>query len=219
MNRGLPDVISNIFSLTSFNLSSFSNNFIPVNELSEFISKNVEESINDYEELKTIEKNTAYLRFIPVPDDSKRNKSIWMLPNLSSFTNIYARINLYLNGNISGASIFHDEQAHFDEIISLNKRLVEELDMGSAISVSTASYNFSEAASLAFAKSHEHYPIQVADILAGLAMRYLQEKIRGTESSPEIIKAYDGLLRTSNPSYGVGINLVTTSKLHYELNF
>jgi len=142
-----------------------------------------------------------------------------MLPNLSPFTNIYARINLFLNGNISGVSIFHDEQAHFDEIILSNKNLVEELDMENAISVQTASYDFSEAASLAFAKSHEHNPIQVANILAGIAMRYLQEKIEGTESSPEIIKVCDGILQISNPYYGVGINLVTTSKLHYELHF
>ena len=200
-------------------LYSFIRDFSPANALSDFLKRNIEESINDYEEHKVTTHEAAHRKFIPVPDDSKRNKSIWMLPNLSSFTNIYARINLHLNGKISDANIFHDEQVHFDEIISHNKELMEGLDMKNAISIPTANYNFSETSSLEFAKSHEHCPIQVADILAGTAMRYVKEKIQGYETSPEIVKAYDAILRCSDPNRGVGINLVTTSKLHYELHF
>jgi len=200
-------------------LLAFSKAFFPTNDLSNFLSKNIEESINDYEELKSREGDSAYSRFIPVPDNSKRNKSIWMLPNISSFTNIYARINLFMKGNVSGVSIFHDEQVHFDEIISHNKTLVEELDMATVVSFKTANYDFSETASLKFAKSHEYGAIQVADILAGTAMRYMQEKIEGTESRTEIIGAYNGILRMSNPARGLGVNLVTTTNIYRELHY
>ncbi len=198
-------------------IRSFAKNYFPVNDLSDFILKCIEESINDYNELMS--ENEAYLKFIPIPDFSKREKSIWMLPNLSSFTNVYARINLYLNGNVSEARIIHDEQAHFDEIIAANKKLMEELDMSNAVAISTARYSFSGAASLEFSESHKHSPIQIADILAGMAMRYVQENIEGVISRPEIIAAYDGILRMSNPYRGVGINLMTTAKVHHELHF
>lgn len=32
----------------------------------------------------------AYLRFLPSPDPNKHGKNGWMLPNLSSLTNMYA---------------------------------------------------------------------------------------------------------------------------------
>jgi hypothetical protein len=206
--------------LASFNeVLKFAKNYHPANEVTWFLVKNIEESISDYEELMSSEQDDAYMCFIPIPDSSKRNKSIWMLPNLSSFTNLYARINRYVGGKVSSACLFHDEQAHFDEIISMGKTLLEELDLSGASAVQTADYEFSEAASLTFAKSHEHVAIQVADILAGVAMRYLQEKLEGKESSKEVAQAYDGILRVSNPNLGLGVNLVTTSKIHHELHY
>lgn len=198
---------------------SFSKGFSSGSELAKFISKNIEESIDDYKNLKESEGENAYKRFIPLPDGSKRDKSIWMLPNLSSFTNIYARINLFLGGNISNAKLYHDEQAHFDDILRLNKRLLEGLGVNNTISVPTAKYDFSEVASLSFAKSHEHLAIQVSDVLAGMVMRYLQEHINGRKSHADVVKAYDEILRTSDPLVGVGINLVTTSKVHHELHY
>ena len=200
-------------------IRSFVENHTPADGLSNFILRCIDESISDYRELKSANESKAYLKFIPVPDSSKREKPIWMLPNLSSFTNLYARINLYLKGNIENAKIIHDEQAHFDEIIAASKKLLEELDVSNAIAIRTAKYSFSETASLEFSESHHNTPIQVADILAGTAMRYMQEKIQGVISSPEIVAAYDSILHFSNPHRGVGINLVTTGKIHHELHF
>ncbi len=198
---------------------NFSKNFTPNNPLANFLMVNIKESIDDYEKLREQAGDKACERFLPVPDNSKKDKSIWMLPNLSCFTSMYSRINLYLNGNVAGVNLFHDEQAHFDEIILLNKKLLEELDTSNAISIKTAKYEFTEEASLSFSKSHEQIPIQVADILAGLVMRRVQEKIHGVESNPEVIEAYNSILRISNPNLGLGINLVVTSKLHRELHF
>lgn len=200
-------------------IRNFAKDHLPVSGLSDFILKSIDESISDYGELRSIRENEAYMNFLPIPDSSKRARSIWMLPNLSSFTNVYARINLYLEGDISRARIIHDEQAQFDEIIAANKKLLEELDVRSAIAIRTAKYSFSGNASLEFSESHQHSPIQVADILAGMTMRYMQEKIQGVKSGSEIVSAYDGILRVSNPDRGVGINLVTTRKIHHDLHF
>jgi hypothetical protein len=142
-----------------------------------------------------------------------------MLPNLTSFTNIYARINLYLRGNLSEVNIFHDEQAHFDEIITINKNLLEELNKANLNAIATAKYSFNSSASLKFSESHEHSSIQVADILAGMVMRYLQEKEEGIQSSPEIISSYEKILSTYNPNFGLGVNLVVTTQLHHKLNY
>lgn len=200
-------------------LKSFMKDPSSNNALSSFIVQNIEESFNDYKELKENGNNEAYRQFIPFPDISKRDKSIWMLPNVSSFASIYARINLYLNGEMAKTRIFHDEQAHFDEIIVHNKELMESLDMNCAISIPTANYNIHESTSLIFAKSHENSAIQVSDLLAGLAARYVQDKVVGNETSQESIEAYNGILRISNPYRGLGINLLTTSKHHDEIHY
>jgi len=96
---------------------------------------------------------------------------------------------------------------------------LEEFDLSSAIAIRTAKYSFSEKASLEFLESHQNSPIQIADIIAGTVMRYIKEKMQGVISSPEIVAAYDSILRLSNPHKGVGINLVTTGKIHCELHF
>lgn len=115
--------------------------------------------------------------------------------------------------------MFHDEQDHFDEILQSNKELMEGLDMGGAVHFPTSRYDFSETAPLEFSKSHEHGSLQVADLLAGMTMRYLQEKIEEKKSSSVIVRAYNDILRSSNTSRGLGVNLVTTSKIHFDLHF
>ena len=53
-----------------------------------------------------VEKNYLYL---PSPDDSTRGKPNWTLPNLTSLTDVYARISLCEGGNIAGVRLIHDE--------------------------------------------------------------------------------------------------------------
>ncbi|MFZ6010244.1 MAG: DUF3800 domain-containing protein [Bacteroidota bacterium] len=200
-------------------IRAFAKSFSSANGLSQFLLVNIDESIDDYEELKKTDGDTAYQKFIPIPDNNKKSQSIWMLPNLSSFTNLYARINNFHGGEISKIKMFHDEQDHFDEILQSNKELMEGLDMGGAVHFPTSRYDFSETAPLEFSKSHEHGSLQVADLLAGMTMRYLQEKIEEKKSSSVIVRAYNDILRSSNTSRGLGVNLVTTSKIHFDLHF
>jgi hypothetical protein len=51
--------------------------------------------LNEYSEAVGQGTKDAHLRYLPIPDDNKHKKSVWILPNLAAFTNIYARINFY----------------------------------------------------------------------------------------------------------------------------
>jgi hypothetical protein len=180
----------------------------------EGIRMNLVESLDDYESLKQGSEN-AHLQFLPSPDNGKLAKSFWMLPNLSSFCNIYARINLFHAGDLSGICMIHDEQKQFDEILENSKQSAESLLKGGA-SVYTphSNYNFSQSAPLFFAESGRSSGIQVADVLAGFVMRYFKEAVFDARSiSPQLHTAFDMLLAHSNPAKGVGVNLVVPSRL------
>lgn len=180
----------------------------------EGIRMNLVESLDDYESMKQDSEN-AHLQFLPSPDNSKRSKLIWMLPNLSSLCNIYARINLFHAGDLSGICMIHDEQKHFDEILENSKQSAESLlKSGASVYTPHANYNFSQSAPLSFAESDRSNGIQVADVLAGFVMRYFKETVFDAKSiSPSLHTAFDMLLVHSNPAKGVGVNLVVPSRL------
>lgn len=180
----------------------------------EGIRMNLVESLDDYESMKQ-NNEKAHLQFLPSPDNSKRLKSIWILPNISSFCNIYARINLFHAGDLSGICMIHDEQKHFDEILENSKQSAESLlKSGSSVYTPHANYNFNQSAPLFFAESGRSNGIQVADMLAGFVMRYFKDAVFDAKSiSPQLHTAFDMLLAHSNPTRGVGVNLVVPSRL------
>ena len=148
--------------------------------------------------------------FLPAPDKNKSDKNVWLLPNLSSLMNIYARINLAHDGKIEGVDLLHDEQAQYDEILENSKALAESL-VDSEIFPFTphSDYRFYEKATLRFVRSHEHSGIQIADTLAGFVMRY----VRGTKSyRRKHAEAFDLLQRASNVEKGIGINFVMPTR-------
>jgi Protein of unknown function (DUF3800) len=163
--------------------------------------------------------NSAFLDFLPPPDLSKSGKRIWMLPNLASLMNIYARINLYQEEDLSEASLVHDEQAHFDEILTTAKSAAESLS-GLAETVYTphASFRFIESASLSFLRSHDLVGAQCADVLAGFCMRYARAaSTHATETAVEIHEGFRHLLAGSEPTRGIGVNHVMTTRSWLEL--
>ena len=180
----------------------------------EGIRLNLVESLDDYESLK-LESEDAHLQFLPSPDNSKRSKLIWMLPNLSSFCNIYARINLFHAGDLSDICMIHDEQKHFDEILENSKQSAESLlKSGASVYTPHANYNFNQSAPLLFAESGRSRGIQVADVLAGFIMRYVKDIVSDAKSiNPQLHKAFDMLLTHSNSAKGVGVNLVIPTRL------
>jgi len=179
------------------------------NVIAQGIASQVEESKDDFRIMIEQEGENAYQRFLPPPDIGKREQEVWMLPNFSSFTNIYARVNLYLAGNLEKSRIFHDEQAHFDEIIAQAKRQAEGIKIDSAkFKLPYSDYNFREMADLSFKASPESTGIQLADITAGLSMRWYQAHLQEEKDTEVLDKAMNLLLEHTERERGTGINLV-----------
>lgn len=152
------------------------------------------------------------LAFLPVPDFSKAGKPYWFLPNLSSFTNIYARINLFRWKDMDGVRIIHDEQLQYDHILADGKRATEQLaEQGLTWPLRHADYGFTQRAHLTFAPSDASAGIQAADVLAGFVMRYVQGvNAQAKIPPPEYVRAFQSLLQLAEPERGTGINFVVS---------
>lgn len=150
--------------------------------------------------------------FLPIPDIGKHGKTIWMLPNLSSFTNIYARINLFMKQNLSDVKIFHDEQLQFDDIVKKSKHDLETIPSEKLGFISDSSdYKLDMSADLLFKASHNCVGIQVADLMAGFFRLYI-EQIRYDQPMDDSIREAHKILMTMNhQKIGVGLNMVMSS--------
>jgi Protein of unknown function (DUF3800) len=170
-------------------------------------------ALRDYEENRAAGHENAFLKYLPIPDDNKYQKRVWILPNLSAFTNIYARINLYQKGRLADVRLIHDEQLQFDEILESSKGTAETLQER-AVEMFTphSDFNFQESASLGFASSTKSVGVQAADILAGFCMRYVRDFFADlAHVRPVAHQTYDLMRRYTNETTGVGVNLVTSS--------
>jgi hypothetical protein len=171
-------------------------------------------TLGEYQVLCDSGRADAYLEFLPIPDQSKHGKPIWVLPNLSAFTNIHARLNRYVRGNLSAVRLIHDEQVHFDDILRSSKEMAESLG-GRAEELFTrhSDFNFRESASLSFSCSETSTGLQVADVVAGFCMRFAKDLFSGgKQPSQAAHEAYSLLIRFGNVWNGVGINQVVSTR-------
>lgn len=171
-------------------------------------------ALNEYREARDEGREEAFLDYLPIPDDNKHKKPVWVLPNLSSFTNIYARINRYEEGSLSDVRLIHDEQLQFDSILETSKWVAESLQHETARFFTPHSdFHFRETASLCFTSSTTSTGIQIADILAGFCMRYVKDFFADRKQvSPIAHRTYDLLRRYTDPANGIGVNLVMSSR-------
>ena len=168
------------------------------------------EAMKEYGEMREKDPN-AHHQFLPSPDLNKRSKQVWMLPNLSSFTNIYARINLFCRRRLADVRLIHDQQLELEEILRNAKRAAESIINNTKTKPFTphSDYLFTESAPLEFASSHESLGIQVADVIAGTVMRFYRDRLRGNAANQlETTGAVRKLLRRSDASTGIGVNQV-----------
>lgn len=167
----------------------------------------------DYEDARAEGRSKAFFDYLPIPDDNKYQRPVWILPNLSAFTNIYARINLCEKGHLANVRLIHDEQLQFDEILEISKRTAEGLgDSAAEMFTPHSDFVFRESAALSFASSTKSVGVQVADIIAGFCMRYVKNFFTEREKiHPVAHQTYDLLRRFTNPANGVGVNLVMSS--------
>lgn len=149
-------------------------------------------------------------RWLPAPDPGLSGAPLWILPNLSSFTNLYARINLAHRRQLSGVRLLHDEQRYYAHVLNHNKRAAEELAArGLAMGFRHADWNFETPAELTFADSRETPGVQVADVLAGFLMTHVRNALYRTHATPPEWRAFFGdLVDLSDPARGLGMNIV-----------
>lgn len=184
---------------------------MPADHAAAFVHKFAIDTVQDFEGEAT-DGEPDFGAYLPVPDMSKAQKPLWILPNLSSFTNAYARINLLKGRQIGDVRIYHDEQFQLEHIIQDSKRASEEMaKAGPSWSISGADYSFTEIANLTFVASATSVGIQAADVIAGFAMRHVQAIIGGGKKpSREQFESFRSLWRLSDSARGVGVNLVVS---------
>jgi Protein of unknown function (DUF3800) len=177
------------------------------------VEQMVRDAIVEYKDMR-VEDSHAHFRFLPSPDLNKHGKNVWMLPNLTSFTNIYARINYFRKRHLDGVRIVHDQQPELDQILRDAKLSAEAMkDSGNVPHVPFADYHFDQCASLEFAQSNESLGIQIADVLAGATMRYYRSlHTEPTTNSPEIARAMKALRDSGDPHTGHGLNQVVPTR-------
>ncbi|ROM72236.1 hypothetical protein BK653_02775 [Pseudomonas brassicacearum] len=159
--------------------------------------------------LKRID-STVYLQFLPPPDLNKKNKRVWMLPNLTSFTNIYARLNLYFGQKLQGVHIVHDQQLELDEILQSSKLAAEKIDKnGERPYTPRSNFLFKETAAFTFAQSHEGIGLQIADVVAGAVMRYFRDGRQALHA--DLVLAVENLIAASDGQTGYGVNQVVAT--------
>lgn len=177
-------------------------------QIAEAIVRSVTENIAELTtELHTDDQ--AFRRFLPDPDKSTRDTPVWVLPNLSSFANIYGRINMLHEAKVGNVTLVHDEQTHFEHILRDGKTLAESLaGIGSKLVLPHSDFRFIESAKLEFAQSRASAGIQAADAIAGFVMRYVKAVLSQSRPDMPYRIAFESLLRLSEPERSTGLNLV-----------
>ncbi len=172
-------------------------------------------TIDSMTEFRAKPVSEAIKRALPEPDTGKKGKTVWVLPNVGSFSSIYARLNHYLGGDMSSVRFFHDEQDQFDDIIQANKVLAESLSgRGLFTEFRFANYDFASSVPLNFATSHTTIGIQAADVLAGFVSRYIQQKVWTPEAvNADRDEAFECLRDLTDERRGTGINFVVPSQM------
>ena len=182
-----------------------------IGEIAQSLVMMVKDARGEYQELRERDVE-AYLRFLPPPDHNKRSKRVWMLPNLTSFTNIYARWNRYSKRNLNGVHIVHDQQFEIEDILHLGKVTAESLTQANKLPYTPHSdYAFENSATFTFAQSHEGVGVQLADIVAGAVMRYFRDS-RHSVADPILELAVERLIASFDPRTSCGVNQVLATQ-------
>ncbi len=163
----------------------------------------------EYRELSGGAQSQPWLRFLPPADLNKRAKQVWMLPNLTSFTSIYARMNRYYGRRLAGIRLVHDQQLEIEGILREAKTTAEQLSRTMDLPYTPQSdYRFEEQAALHFNQSHEAVGLQLADVVAGASMRFFRDSDTGVSVPPELREAIMRLIAEGDERTGYGLNQV-----------
>jgi len=169
-------------------------------------------SLKDFEKLHPLQ---AVKKALPIPDRTKKDGVAWLLPNIPSFTNLYARVNRHTGGEMTNVRFTHDEQVHFDDILDQNKRLAEGLkEKGEVFNFQHADYNFREISDLHFRRSEDALGIQVADVLIGFLCRFIFQRVwTPDEVHTDQLATFEVMQDFQGKLVATGINYVVPDQL------
>jgi len=191
------------------------NSLSPPKDVAESIVTFARDSFSDFVEM---DRALAMERSLPIPDKKSNGSLVWILPNLTSFTNIYARINRFSANKLEMVTIFHDEQLQFGDILANNKKFLESSAELNFPKLDNADYKYTEIADLKFINSKSSLGIQISDVLAGFLVRALQDKVWNCKTlHPDQEQAYKLLTLYDSGGLGVGINYVMPKEVLYFL--
>lgn len=187
--------------------------------LSDTICLGVEESIDDFKLIKngkTQFDRDAYTYFLPLPDVNKRGQLIGVLPYISSFYNLHARLNHLFKRDLSEVSIIHDNQSHFDEILKYYHRSAVENTNETSMTFDNADFIFLNTSSLQFQDDKGSIGLQVADLFAGFLNKSIPHLIHKNET---LTDAEDAVLQRvmAGLYYQKAINFVLPNKQNKKL--
>jgi len=206
-----PSSASVIHSLTT--LRDWAQRFRPKFELSDIAGKLAGLALHELEPDAGPDHPYSYRRFLPSPDPGPSGKLMWMLPGLSSFTNLYARLNQLHGRQLSGLTLIHDEQRYVEGALRDGKLSMETLrDQMAKITAKFADYQITEAASLRFASSSDVVGLQVADVIAGSLARHMHGVLADPCAPRPLQAVVDKILGFEN-GRGLGVNFVATDRL------
>lgn len=184
----------------------------------EALGQSLADTLDDFEQA-CAEALDGYRRFLPLPDTGKREKTYWLLPNYSSLTNLYARINRFQRGKLAHLTLVHDEQAQFDGILRAAKQDAEAfVDRSGHIHLG-ADYAFGETAELVFARSSASPGLMIADVVAGHVRRVLREQMAGREIDTNAYAAFMEIWEAGDEARGIGLNLVLPTETVRQFQF
>jgi len=170
------------------------------------------DSLKDYRKAG-VSKPEVQRRFLPLPDLGHTGKEVWILPHLSAFTNLYARINKLRDGRLAEVHIVHDDQPYVAEILRSSKQAVEDLAADNKVmALARADYRFVETGELTFTASTSSPGVQAADLIAGFAMRHTRDALAGSRPSLESLKVFHRLANTLDGAPGFGMNLMLSNR-------
>lgn len=155
----------------------------------------------------------AHLDFLPLTDLAKRRQPVWMLPNQTSLANLYARINVVLAGKLADVTLVHDEQQQYARVLMDTLKKTERVGELKRLPFTPyADYRFVERTQLKFSSSKLSIGVQVADLIAGLIMRFYRDRKAGRRSSDAHRQTFEKIFDLTTPSMPLGINQVLPTK-------
>jgi len=171
---------------------------------------------DDYFEYKTKNKENALKRFLPLPDTNSNGRLIHCLPNYSALTNMIGRANLFCieNGNLN-FDVVHDEQKQFDVIFEQAVETMKTVNTDSIVKnlEKKGVFNIDSSLNLSFVNSKDSIPIQIADIISGIVMRFWSDFKNNKHE--QVIKWLPLIKKCT--AQKIGINYVVPDQEHAKL--